>query len=280
MPLGMVVVAVAVVALLGYVVKTQPEREEKRQEKEAERLEAAEKKAAKSECEAIEDRLMSARQQGADAAKLASLEADLFSCAERTGTLAPWQVLVKTMRGKRQQMDAEFAHYRSTSWSDSAKRANTIGTIMRLGDEYVTAAREALREATGSREAHLQLLRELEAEGAASDERFVCHATICGNGDWDRAHGELIRVLVPIWGLARVQETRANIYNQLNRKLAQTSKRALGQMDPIGLLGFVRQSMPPEQLRAGVVTAAGSAAMARTLSIPKGVASALKASMK
>lgn len=111
-------------------------------------LESMRKKAAVAECDALRARRrVMAAVQGANVAVLAQLDAELVLCAERLAAMGiPVDSAAYAMEScddKATQIDAQWTHYKSTSYSDPMQRDNTRGAMLRLGEEMAACYQAA-----------------------------------------------------------------------------------------------------------------------------------------
>jgi hypothetical protein len=205
MPVGIVVLGVCAMLLVGTLALTAPQRAEAMRKQREREQTIAERDA----CLALRDEIAVRRRAGADVNELAALEARLANCARSTGAVQPWEASLAAMAGQRRQVDYEWANYRTTTDTDAIKRNNTRGTWLRLTDEYMTAAREALALAADSREGSQAIEAELLSWAASAHDRAVCF----GNGaspcsryglnephNAERAHDEIDRGILPVLG--------------------------------------------------------------------------------
>lgn len=131
MPLAIIVVLVVAAAVFGPGI-----------------LETMRKRAAVAECDALRTRRrVMAAVQGANVAVLAQLDAELTLCQERLAAMGiPVDSAAYAMEScddKQTQIDAQWTHYKSTSYSDPMQRDNTRGAMVRLGEEMAACYQAA-----------------------------------------------------------------------------------------------------------------------------------------
>lgn len=171
-------------------------------------------------CAEIRRQLVAARVQGGDAVAASQLASQLSDClaqaAAEGAQIDPTSAAMLDADTAYSQIEAEWAHYRSTDYSDSIKRNNTRGTMLRLGEGMAAAYRAAADAAvTPSQLAVVRasLLRSIDA----SERRRNCYLSNeagCGrlgvsepHGD-DKAGDEWSRVLDPMIQVYRSIESR------------------------------------------------------------------------
>jgi len=129
-------------------------------------------------CAELEAALARVRQQGGDPTESSRISAELASCYETArdagATLDLGATLLRDCRTYQAQIDAEFQHLRSTDYSDTLKRTNTVNTILRLGGEMVTCLTNATERAESANA--LREIKQFAVEAIAkSRERSKCY---------------------------------------------------------------------------------------------------------
>lgn len=165
--------------------------------------------AKSSECDALLAQLRAVQTQGGDAVAAAKLETQLKVCAAAAKAAGAdinlAEVYLATCESTAEQIEQEFAHYKSTDWSDLVKRGNTYGTILRLGDTLAPCAIDALNQCTSIAEVK-SVDTFIRKQIAASTARAKCSARPGGSGCGENAgirRGEMERILKPLEALVR-----------------------------------------------------------------------------
>lgn len=177
-----------------------------------------------SECEALKAELAALRIQGGDVNEAARLEARIAQCAADAESYGADLDLGKIRLGScdamYEQMEREFAHYRSTSYDDPVKRNNTRQTILRIGSELSACYSDAISQAESVATLDAikrSLLRSIAASTSRRD-CFLYDQTGCGrfglNEDHgnDKARAEEERVLNPLQSnLSAIEAKRSTL---------------------------------------------------------------------
>lgn len=276
-----VVGVVGVLVFVGWLIASQPARDEARAKVE----QAARASAAKSDCLALANELAARRGQGADVNEMRALEMRVQACARDTGAMAVWQAAVDAMRSKRRMVTDEWANYRTTADVDAIKRNNIRGTWLRLTDEYVGDARAALAMVRGDRAGLDALVAELWEWVSAANDRAVCFgdgAAPCSRyglnepHNVERATDEIMRGLLPVLGSA-VGEHRPGRHGGFIDYIGEPHRSTVHGYGPgllaqaelaAGELAAAEAAAARSQLRASTVTALASNPRLATLVRP------------
>lgn len=181
---------------------------------------------AVSRCESIRAELDAelAREGGGNSERARQLQAELTACtneAARFGASSSLaEVTLIQCDADFEAIEAEFAAYKSTDYSDILKRGNKFGNMMALGERMTGCLRQALAEA--EREAPLlgpagALLVLNKVRGAAvralasSEARLACYLSAAPGCDryfgsleasnGDKARAEQERINIPLRGV-------------------------------------------------------------------------------
>lgn len=161
-------------------------------------------------CQELEAELAAMSGQGGDQQAIAAKQAELRICygqAEAAGAAVDLgRVRLEQCRIMLRQCREEFAHYRSTDYSDAVKRNNTRGTILRVGENFVTCVREAgnATETLPGAEEALALAKEAFAEFEAQRLCYLYDQAGCGRFAVNEPHGNdkagdvQARILTPL----------------------------------------------------------------------------------
>jgi len=103
-------------------------------------------------CDALKAQRSALSVQGGDAVEIARLDAQIRTCSAQNVLLGSGEDLaLTTLTGceeKSNQIEQEWAHYKTTSYTDPVKREGARGTILRLGAMRNTCYQTAIDEAT------------------------------------------------------------------------------------------------------------------------------------
>lgn len=92
-----------------------------------------------SRCAELKQQRAQLAVQGTDAVTLARLDSEIRACSQTAQSLGAdldlGEVSLEACLAKREQISQEWAHYRSTEYSDSLKRNNTRNNMLRIGEE-------------------------------------------------------------------------------------------------------------------------------------------------
>ena len=171
-----------------------------------------------AECAALRARLTELRSQGGDATEAAKVQAELDRClsdleaiggeVDRTGERAA------SCESYQEQIEQEWAHYRSTAYEDAIKRNNTRQTILRLGEELARCLRDRLE----SGDPPEGVRRQAERAMRASEARARCFedgASGCSRYGVNEATGE-----------ERAADERQRVTEPLQRVMRDAMPRA------------------------------------------------------
>ena len=211
------------------------------------------KESAVSRCAALKARRAGEAVQGGNPVVLAQLDYEIKTCLGEAAALgAPVDVGAAVLEGciaKGEQISQEWAHYKSTSYSDPVKRNNTRGTILRTGEEMARCFSGALDEVTtvpGAEAIKAEITKQL----AYSVSRRACYDNNmpgCGRDLLNEDHGndksaaERDRIEIPLREqLARanekIAELTASTRPALNTSSRATLRGTLGRMPSIGAI--------------------------------------------
>ena len=149
-----------------------------------------------STCRELEARLAGAALQGGNPKEIADIEAKLVACkkAATAAGIPDMDVGEAVLAGcvaRGEQMSQEWAHYKSTTYSDAVKRNNTRNTILRLGEEMARCFSESIDDTTSVKGAE-SIRSELRKQIAYSVERRTCYVNDmsgCGRFALNEDHG-------------------------------------------------------------------------------------------
>jgi hypothetical protein len=165
---------------------------------------------ALSRCAELERQRAQLAVQGTDPVTLARLDSEIRACSQTAQSLGAeidlGDVTLEACIAKLEQINQEWAHYRSTEYSDAVKRNNTRSAMLRFGEEAARCASGAVDDAESV--AALDRIRSALSKGigeAEARERcYLSDGTGCGrfglNEDHgnDKARAERERVIEPL----------------------------------------------------------------------------------
>lgn len=165
---------------------------------------------ALSRCEDLKRQRAALAVQGGDVVAIARLDAEIRQCAQSAQALgADVDLGGVTLDGcvaKAEQIEQEWAHYRSTEYTDAIKRNNTRGTMLRLGEEMARCFEQAVAEAE-TPESIERIRTALSRAIGKAEDRERCYrndGSGCGRFGLNEAHGndkasdEINRVITPL----------------------------------------------------------------------------------
>lgn len=192
----------------------------------------------RSRCAELEQQLILIRTQGGDVAQAAQIEQLLIQCASDLAAMGedvdPLSVSLTRCTAAAEQINQEWAHYRSTSYDDPVKRNNTRTAILRIGEEMARCYRDSIDAATTA-EQLVSLRGPLNKALADATARYNCYrrdSPGCGrfgvNEDHgnDKAAAERERVIEPLRAaLAALDEKLRRLDAQAAAKATEGERR-------------------------------------------------------
>lgn len=166
--------------------------------------------AALSKCAELQRRRAQLAAQGTEVNELAALDSEIRACSSSAQALGAeldmGEVSLDGCLDKSAKIQAEWTHYRSTDYSDSWKRNNTRGTMLRLGEDMARCFMTAIDDAESA--ASLEKIKNAIArEIARAEDRERCYlndVSGCGRFALSEPHGndkaadERSRVIEPL----------------------------------------------------------------------------------
>lgn len=165
---------------------------------------------ALSRCDALRQERSRLAVQGGDVVEIARLDAQIRACTTEAASLGANVDLgsetLKTCLAKSEQIEQEWAHYRSTGYDDAVKRNNTRGTMLRLGEELARCFSQAVTDAQNV--VTLRQIRDAVSQAIgraqAREQCYLSDASGCGRFGLNEPHGndkaadERARVITPL----------------------------------------------------------------------------------
>lgn len=180
------------------------------------------KNKALNRCAELKAALALEQRQGGDVNRAVALQQQIQQCDAEANSLGaaidPALEALHAAESSEGQINQEFSHLRSTDYSDTVKRGNTRGTMLRLGENMIGQFSAAIEQA-GTNKATLEAIRtamvragrEARARqqcyyyGSSGCDRFAGSTETAGN---DKAAEEKSRVVDPLWQLLATLDTR------------------------------------------------------------------------
>jgi len=165
---------------------------------------------ALSRCAELQAQRAQLAVQGTDPVTLARLDSEIRACSQTAQSLGAeldlGDVTLEACVAKLEQINQEWAHYRSTEYSDAVKRNNTRSAMLRFGEEAARCASGAVEDAESV--ASLDRIRAALSKGideAEAHERcYLSDGSGCGRFGLNEPHGndkaadERQRVIEPL----------------------------------------------------------------------------------
>ncbi len=184
-------------------------------------------------CAELEQQRAQLAVQGTDPVTIARIDSELRACqatAQQLGADVDLGVEgAKSCASRGEQISQEWAHYRSTEYSDSVKRNNTRNSMLRFGEEMARCFEQAIDDAS-SPEGLRVIKSELNRQIAYAEARETCYLTDasgCGRFGLSEDHGndkarqERERVILPLrTALAKLDEKRTMLERSSGRRTA------------------------------------------------------------
>lgn len=150
---------------------------------------------ALTRCQELERQRAALAVQGGDVVALARLDAEIRACSQTAQSLGAdidlGAVTLEACVAKLEQINQEWAHYRSTEYSDLTKRNNTRTTMLRLGEEAARCFNGAIEDSESP--TTLDKIRAALSKGIGEAEaRERCYLTDgsgCGRYGLNEDHG-------------------------------------------------------------------------------------------
>lgn len=190
------------------------------------------KNRALSRCADLKAQLAAASVAGGDPVRIASLQAQIRQCNQDAAALGATVDTalsdLQSCSANYEQIEQEWAHFRSTDYSDTLQRTNTMNTMLRLGEEGARCFSNAIESATTLPQL-LALHDKILSEGAiqrakqealyhqlAGLDRFP-GSTETDSGN--KANNWLQRVVNPLWTALGVVDAKIATLDATNAKI-------------------------------------------------------------